>query len=130
MDTRQMTEGIPPDSLFAAMGRVAAASAVLEDVLRYVLAEQSGGRLSNYAVIFEGQSLDWLTSNAVAVMTCRIENPGLEFDEPETIVHVERLRDILKAVPPIKNARNIVVHGVWKSECEYEGDEDQLRFCK
>lgn len=125
-----MTESSLPDALFAAIGRVAAAGAVLEDVLRYVLAEHSSGRLSHGSVVFEGQSLDWLASNAVAVMTSRIESPGLEFDEPETVIHVERLRELLKDVHPIKNARNTVVHGVWRSECDYEGDDDAHRLCK
>lgn len=119
-----MAEAPLPDDLYTAIGRVAASSAVLEDVLRYVLAEHSSGWLSNGAVVFEGQSLEWLVSNSVAVMTSRIDSPGMEFDSAETVAHTVRLRDAVKSASAIKSDRNTVVHGRWRRECQYESDAE------
>ncbi|MGW4718401.1 hypothetical protein [Nocardia sp. NPDC004260] len=114
-----------PDDLFAAIGRVAAASARLEEVLRDIAIEHADAGFGHGSVIFEGQSMDWLISNGVAVMDSELSVPGRMTHEPETYSALLELRECTKGASTLKNDRNIVVHGVWGVKCAFADYEEE-----
>ncbi|MFB7723152.1 hypothetical protein [Nocardia sp. NPDC056100] len=120
-----------PDELFTAVGRVSACSAYLEDVLRFVVSSHTTGFVSHGAVILEGQSMDWLIGNGVAVLDSRLRGWHIVGEPPEPLDEVRQLRSLLKAAEPVKNARNLIVHGTWNPRCCWEPfPEKAAIWCK
>ncbi|MEV6135173.1 hypothetical protein AB0L63_03720 [Nocardia sp. NPDC051990] len=104
-----------PDDLLRVIGRIAAASAVLEGTLRTTLAAIAN--LDDGLIILEGQSIDWLIQNSIAAIddfpsNHRLSSPG------------HSLRDLLKSAEHLKNDRNIVVHGEWRTRCTFSNASD------
>ncbi|MFX0579449.1 hypothetical protein [Nocardia nepalensis] len=122
-----MADQLLPDDLFAAIGRVAAASARLEEAIRDIAIDHADTGLGHGSVIFEGQSMDWLISNGVAVIDSELSVPSLVEREPETYSALLELRELTKSASALKNDRNIVVHGVWRAKC-WLADYDEADF--
>lgn len=93
-----------PDSLHAAIGKVATASAHMEDILRSIVAFLTGSVPEGW-LVFEGQSTDWLLQNGQAVLG----QPSSRF-KPESVDH---MRSLFREAVRLKNDRNLVVHGTW-----------------
>ncbi|MEV6557963.1 hypothetical protein AB0M22_19770 [Nocardia sp. NPDC051756] len=84
-----------PDELFTAIGCVSAHNAYLEDMVRFVVSSHATGFVSHGAVIFEGQSMDWLIANGVAVLDSRLSGSGIVNDHPEPLAQTNQLRSLL-----------------------------------
>ncbi|MEV0353126.1 hypothetical protein AB0H88_45855 [Nonomuraea sp. NPDC050680] len=119
----------PTDStdreLIFAVGRVAMASAELEEELRCALSELIGG--DQIWIIAEGQSLDWLASYVKLLIASELETYEALIEREDSSKHSswrrkrhEYLLSIsgcLPKIPPLRDSRNVVVHGIWYREC-------------
>lgn len=115
-------ERIPlPESLVLAVGSVAIASADLEEALRRVVGSLCNADvMDGTALLFEGQSMDWLISNGKLLAS----------DE-----HLSRYRrgdgdlpELFRKAEQLRGDRNTVIHGQWYAQCSYD-PEDAALMC-
>jgi len=115
-----------PNILLTAIGRVAASTSMLESALRHVVADLAGGDDAGW-IIFEGQSVDWLIQNGIAVLGQHQE------DEDGNSWRLGRfgrvLRDLFRAAEGLKNDRNLIIHGEWRTTC-LGASINEPEFCR
>jgi hypothetical protein len=107
-------DGELPIPLLTAIGRVATTSSQLEAALRRVVAELVGGDDAGW-IIFEGQSVDWLIQNGLAVLGQHAEGSDgtmLSYGAPGN-----KLRELFREADKLKGDRNTIVHGDWRTDC-------------
>jgi hypothetical protein len=114
----------PHRDLYAAIGRVAASSAILEDTLRSILKDLSDTEYSDEAwILFEGQSMDWLINGCFLILkhsgpSHRWYNYGHEL-----------IKLLGECKEKLQKDRNVVIHGIWKDYCEWSNEEEEHRNC-
>lgn len=102
-------------ALYAALGQLVVASAAMEGSLRHLVSWLSGDDDAGW-IIFEGQSVDWLVSNGLALLT------ELEPKKRWPAEDAERLEQVLIGSREIHRLRNAMIHGEWSTECLLEED--------
>ncbi|QIS19556.1 hypothetical protein [Nocardia terpenica] len=101
--------------LLTAIGRVATASATLEAQVRFAVGDLAGGIGGEGWIIFEGQSMDWLILNGIAVLgEYNLEYGGYTSAFRNSI---EQMKKCLRDVEKVKSERNTIIHGEWSSSC-------------
>jgi hypothetical protein len=109
--------------LFAAIGRVASASAELETTFRHILSDLAN--LDDIAwILFEGQSTDSLISSCRTVLWFAGDDTGWDSD------HRIRLTKLLDECTQLRRGRNVVIHGIWSDRCGYEDYYEEDRECE
>lgn len=101
---------------YLALGRVVAESAMMDEILRAVLADLVGSDQS--WLLWEGQNTDWLIQSCRLVMH-ECEAWGIVFSDEERA----EFDELLVKMTQLRGLRNTVVHGVWLSS----GTGDQAR---
>jgi hypothetical protein len=104
--------------LYAAIGRVASTSAILEDALRRMLRDLSDTEYSEQAwFLLEGQSTEWLIKSCEVMLknVVGLSNPWYKYRTQVT----EYLRDCRD----LQKSRNVVIHGVWRDFCAWSGEQ-------
>jgi hypothetical protein len=104
------------EALYRALGRLTVESAGLESRLRYVVGRLAGDDDAGW-IIFEGQSVDWLISNAKAVLG---EHAEMERWPPQ---ENDRILALLPLIQEAHRTRNFMVHGHWVDYCHLGEDE-------
>jgi hypothetical protein len=97
------------DELYPALGRLVVASAGMESRLRFVVSELAGSDAG--WIIFEGQSVEWLVQNGIAVLG------QLEHSKRWPQENSDRIRDALRTALDASRLRNLMVHGEWRTDC-------------
>ena len=110
-----------PTSLLTAIGLVATSSAKLESSLRFLIGKMTGDHDAGW-IVFEGQSMDWLISNSIAVLDEYMEGRGQSNDNIAS--YCRDLRDPIKRATELRVDRNVVIHGEWSRNCFLGVDED------
>jgi hypothetical protein len=82
----------------------------MESSLRDVVSRLAGSDDAAW-IIFEGQSVDWLVSNGLAVLTQR------EPMERWPTQIVAQFREALSNTQTAYRTRNIMIHGEWRTDC-------------
>ncbi|MEU1861788.1 hypothetical protein [Streptomyces gardneri] len=98
------------DDLYPALGMLVVASADMESRLRYVVSELAGHDDAGW-IVFEGQSVDWLVSNGLAVLG------QLGAMQRWPADNSERIKAVLLDAQDANRQRNLMVHGEWRSDC-------------
>src|SRR6266498_2471226 len=106
----------PHRDLYAAIGRVASASARLETTLRLILNDLAG--MNDIAwILFEGQSTDSLISNCRTILWFAGGGDTIWIWNSDQRM---RLTKLLDECTELRRGRNVVIHGTWSDFCEYE----------
>jgi hypothetical protein len=93
--------------LYAAIGRVACASAELEETLRHIIGEFCIG--DEAAVLLDGQSWDWLIRGCQAILE------GVYHEDFWWLKKYQSpLLSLLKEARALQEERNFVVHSTWR----------------
>ncbi|MFC4056663.1 hypothetical protein ACFOY4_43850 [Actinomadura syzygii] len=98
------------EDLYSSLGKLVVASADMESRLRYVVSELAGDDDAGW-IVFEGQSVEWLVTNGLAVLGQLEEMrrwPG---------GNSTRIRSALLEAQNANRLRNLMVHGTWRDEC-------------
>ncbi|MEV7347134.1 hypothetical protein [Streptomyces sp. NPDC093544] len=103
------------EDLYLALGQLVVASADMESRLRYVVAELAGKDDAGW-IVFEGQSVEWLVSNGIAVLG------QIEEMRRWPAVNSQRIRVALLATQEVNRLRNLMVHGEWRAACFLLGE--------
>lgn len=98
------------DDLYPALGMLVVASADMESRLRYIVSELAGGHSGGW-IVFEGQSVEWLVQNGMAILG------QLEAAKQWPQENSDRIRDALRAALEANRVRNLMVHGEWRTDC-------------
>ncbi|MFC8872884.1 hypothetical protein ACFUAC_35440 [Streptomyces sp. NPDC057148] len=97
------------ESLYAALGKLVISSAQMESSLRSLVVWLAGNDEAGW-IIFEGQSVDWLSSNGRAVVERHPELAAW----PD---HLEWIKQLLGDASEAYRSRNLMVHGEWHTVC-------------
>ncbi|MFE0146144.1 hypothetical protein ACFWY5_03325 [Nonomuraea sp. NPDC059007] len=111
------TSLVVPDALFLAIGRVSIASAELETELRSFL-EELFGWCHPSVLLLEGQNFEWLTGHIRLLLNWHANDPEAgRFGYSPIREHILAALDLMG---PLREQRNLVVHGVWRTReyCE------------
>ncbi|QDY11002.1 hypothetical protein FJK98_30810 [Micromonospora sp. HM134] len=103
------------ESLYRAIGRVVSESAKVEDRLRSILSDFDP--TDNLAILFEGQSWEWLVQS-VKVVLAKYGAYGWRGERDEMI-------SLLGEMAELRDLRNWVAHSTWRKHCSF-GDDDEL----
>ncbi|MFJ8138844.1 hypothetical protein [Streptomyces sp. NPDC096013] len=103
------------EDLYPALGQLVVASADMESRLRYVVSELAGNDDAGW-IVFEGQSVEWLVSNGIALLG------QLEEMRRWPTANSQRIRSALLAAQEVNRLRNLMVHGEWRAECVLPGE--------
>lgn len=96
-------------ALHAALGKLVISSAQMESSLRDLLVWLAGNDEAGW-IIFEGQSVEWLASNAHAVLERHPELAAW----PD---HLNWIKQLVNDAQSANRSRNIMVHGEWHKVC-------------
>lgn len=112
------------NNLYRAIGRVASESANTEKILRETLRSYASMDEA-LGVVFEGQSLDWLTNSIVAIFKVSLEALAEGNAEYQAAIRdLEAIRDEFAKLRPLRDRRNFIIHGTWYI-CEAIKGEDE-----
>jgi hypothetical protein len=93
--------------LYAAIGRVACASAELEETLRHIISEFAFG--DEAAALLDGQSWDWLIRGCQAILE------GVYHEDSWWMKRYQSsLLSLLKEARALQEERNFVIHSTWR----------------
>src|SRR5215217_6918686 len=93
--------------LYAAIGRVACASAELEDTLRWVIGEFC--ITDEASVLWDGQSWDWLIRGCTSILE-GVYHPDTWWMKK----YQAQLLSLLKEARGLQEDRNFVIHSTWR----------------
>jgi hypothetical protein len=96
--------------LFPALGKLVVASAAMESRLRFAVSDLAGADDRGW-IVFEGQSVEWLVTNGLAVLG-QLEGTSRWPEENSA-----RIRAALQEAQNVNRHRNLMVHGTWDTDC-------------
>lgn len=103
------------EALYPVLGKLVTESASMEISLRYVVSWLSGNDDAGW-IIFEGQSIDWLVSNGLAMVSELKPPPSLPS------ANMKRIQKVFNDAQQAYRLRNTMVHGEWLLDCLMKED--------